>query len=156
MIKKVVHNLLYVQKWLLIEVQTSKNTWKFLGSNKENWYSFVFVGKNNVKIIRFVSCSTAGVQHLEDLLVLRWLRYGSSIQQGKGRDIIVLYLLYFWCSSAATRVLLHTVCLRLALLFLIAGSGSCSQNSATEATIYSMGWEVLKVFVTKQKGDYPP
>ena len=31
-----------------------------------------------------------------------------------------------------------------------------SQNSADEATIYSMGWEVLKVFVTKQKGDYPP
>lgn len=98
----------------------------------------------------------AGVQHLEDLLVLRWLRYGSSIQQGKGRDIIVLYLLYIWCSSAATRVLLHTVCLRLALLFLIAGPGSCSQNSATEATIYSMGWEVLKVLSYQTKGWLSP
>jgi len=41
MIKKVVHNLLYVQKWLLIEGQKSKNTVKFLGSNKEIWETCV-------------------------------------------------------------------------------------------------------------------
>jgi hypothetical protein len=35
--KVVVHNLLYVQKWLLIEGQKSKIHESFLGSNKEIW-----------------------------------------------------------------------------------------------------------------------
>ena len=79
----------------------------------------MFVWKNNVKIIRFVSCSRGATSWRSVSFKMTEI-YGSSIQQGKGRDIIVLYLLYIWCKwGGRTRIVAHS-CLRLAVLFLIA------------------------------------
>lgn len=72
------------------------------------------------------------MQHVEDLLVL------DDLYMDQAYSKVGPQYYSFISSSYGVRGLTLNSCtqfLRLAVLFLIAGYGSCSQNSATQATI---------------------